>query len=347
MSYAIEKADLGEHKNILCKLWQRNFEGVPNKRFDWMYGNNPLGEPVVFLLKLEQSQIVVGALSLFPHTILVAGRQTTGYICGDIAVDHAHRALGPAVTLLKAAIQHCEENAPCVLLTTPNQKSKPVASRVGFHRLGTYFAMTKVLRTGKYIRNHIQSTIAADSLAFLADRTAGLYYKSRSFRFSRGYQATLVEDFGAGFNTFMQNRAKHLFLAGYRTVPFLNWRLKESPYGANQFFVLKKDDVICGYISFTMRNNRCDIEDFAFDEKRQCLKALLDAFTLFQLKNGIEAISIHLAGQKALVEEFARARFFIRGEESQFMFYAAPEELKQSLMPPAEMWYLTTADNDV
>jgi len=347
MSYTIEKADLKKHKNYLRELWQRNFEGVLGERFDWIYENHPAGKPVVLLLKHEQGQSLVGALSLFPHTLVVGGRPTASYICGDMAVDHAHRALGPAVALFKAAIQHCEDNSPCVLLTTPNKKSLPVASRVGFKRLGTYFAMTQVLRTGRHLRYHIKLTFVADSLAFLADTFVALYYILKSYRSTKGYQSVLVDGFDSSFNSFMQGRAKHLSLAGQRTVPFLNWRLKDSPYGGNQVFVLKKDNAICGYISYCVRNNRCVIEDFAFDENARSLTALLVSFTKLQLKNRVDAISITLAGQKTLVNEFTKAGYSVRDKENQFMFYAAPEELKQMLLPPSGMWYLTTADNDI
>lgn len=316
MSYSVEKADLNEHRCSLCDLWQRNFEVVPSERFSWMYDKNPIGEPVVFLLKHDQTKTFVGTISLLPHVLLVEGQHTTSYICGDMAVDPAHRALGPAITLLKTAIQFCEDNAPCVLLSIPNKKSSPVASRVGFQRLGTYFSMTQVLQTGRYIRQHIKPPVVADSLAFLADKALKIHYNFKSLSQTRGRQTALADHFDNSLNVLMQSRAEKLSLIGKRTIPFLQWRLRASPHGSNQTFVLENENTPSGYISYSVRNNRCEVEDFAFDGNAQNLKALLAAFTMLQMKNGVEAISISLAGQKTLIDLLVKAGFSIRGKEN-------------------------------
>lgn len=347
MSYSIEKADLNQQGQYLRELWQRNFAGVPHERYAWMYENNPAGQPVVFLLKYNQRNEFVGAMALFPHMLLVKGKQVKSYICGDMAVHQAHRTLGPAMALIKAAVSYCEENKPCILLSLPNNKSLPVLQRAGFQPLGIYYSLTKVVKTGTYLRRHFKSTVIADSLAFFADRLVARFYKLQSYWFGRGYVIDLVTTFDREFDDFITNASNHFQFVGERTIAFLNWRLKDSPYGRNDILVIKKNNRLCGYVSCCIRNNRCDIEDIAFDGSYQNLKALMVVFTTQQLQNGIEAITLNIAAPDFLVDVLKNAGFSVRSQENQFLIYASPQDQQTQLAASPGVWYLTTADNDI
>ena len=74
----------------------------------------------------NDSNSIVGSYTLFPRRIVVNGRPVRGYVCGDLVVDTAHRALGPALFLVNAALAKCEEEDPTVLFGFPNDKSEPV-----------------------------------------------------------------------------------------------------------------------------------------------------------------------------------------------------------------------------
>lgn len=348
MSYSIEKADLALNSQCLLELLQRNFDGISSDRFDWMYEKNPDGPAIVFLLKHEQTNTVVGAMALFPHFYIMNGQQIKGYICGDMAVDQAHRMLGPAMALIKAAVKYCDKNPACVLLSLPNTKSLPVLQRAGFQSLGIYFSLTKVLKTGNYLRRYFGSNVIADGLAFVVDRCVAQVYKLESIWFAKGYEIDLIKEPDNDIDVFNAKSASYQpWFAGLRTSAFLKWRLVNSPYGKNEMFVLKRNNRMSGYISFCVRSKRCQIEDFAFDGKLKTLMALLAAFTSYQIKKDVEALSVRISGNEALIDALKKSRFHIREHDSQFMFYAAPETLLQQLRSPSDIWYLTAADNDV
>jgi hypothetical protein len=87
MSYFITKADSKEFKEALLSLWHRNFVRMPNGRYGWIYENNPSGPPLVFLLHHDESNAIVGGISLFTRSAYLKGKPVPEWILGDLVVD--------------------------------------------------------------------------------------------------------------------------------------------------------------------------------------------------------------------------------------------------------------------
>ena len=55
MTYTVRPADIVKDKQALLLLWKRNFENVNEKRYEWIYENNPSGPPKCLLLCHESN----------------------------------------------------------------------------------------------------------------------------------------------------------------------------------------------------------------------------------------------------------------------------------------------------
>lgn len=347
MAYSIEEGDRALHKQVILDLWQRNFPEVAQGRFVWMYENNPSGPPIIFLLKHEESGSLVGALALFPRRIFVHGVATNAYICGDLVVDAQHRTLGPAIFLLKAAIDQCKKEPPCILLSFPIKKSEKVAERAGFMVLGEHCQLTKVIRSSKYFHRYIQSKLAVRALSSLFDSFFYLFETVFHLRLMKKYKWQVLDSFDQRFDEFWKTISSSYAMIGERSAIYLNWRIKESPFCRSKVFVLLANGSLYGYIAFTHSNTKCEIIDLAYGGTNEQLRTLLQMFTRYQRFLGTEVVATTITGHKSIINQFRKLGFSLRNSENKVMYYSKQGDSETNLFGAGGIWYLTDADNDI
>ena len=344
MTYKVVPADQEGRRETYLELWHRNLESVIQGRYEWLYEENPMGSPSCFYLQKEPDNSVVGAISLFPRTLYLDGRKITGFICGDLSVDKKHRALGPAVKLLKAAIEKCEKEAPCVLFTIPNRLSEPVMRRSGFDVLDEVREMTLVLSLYPYIQRRINNSAVARAVAFTVDPLLRL---RPSNLFASKSNGRVVKHYNANADPGVDIRHNGYSLIGDRNNRFLKWRFMASPYARHRMFV--PESVPTGkpksYIVFSVSDKRASIADFCAYSKKE-LQNLLGAFAAYQRTLGTQSISVRFAGNSDLAACFHKKGYSLRPvTQKLFMYTSGRKELMEQIRNGR--WYLTAADNDV
>lgn len=348
MSYSIEEADLDKHKSCLLDLWKRNFKSVFSGRYEWIYEKNPEGAPVVFVLKHVESISYVGSLAMFPRIFFFHGKKIKCYVCGDMIVDVQHRTLGPAISLMKAAIQHCKDSDPCILITFPNEKSEPVVSRLGFKILGEYHDMTRVLRFNPYLLRHVKTPVTR-LLSVLLDSLNKLRYDVLPALKAKGYEYEISHHFDKRFNDLWLRQIDGFSFIGERNSPYLNWRIKDSPYQKNKVFLLKTGlgSRSIGYISYTEKTGRIQISDMGFDGDLKTLRYLFCVFSRLQMKQGNISIVMPVVGHSSLIGSLKRAGFSKRGAINNVFVYSSIEKFDLLGLQEVGNWYMTSADNDI
>ena len=349
MAYTIQVADLKEHQELLVSLWEKNYQGVNLERFSWIYENNPNGAPIVFLLKHEEGQSFVGAVALFPRPLFYRGRTIPSYICGDMVVDSEHRALGPALSLLKAAVKQCDKEDPCILVSFPNEKSKPVALRVGFKVLGDNCEFVKVLKTRDYLLRYCKTPILVDFISWPLDTLLRWRYEHFLGIRARGYDYDVLSEFDTRFDPLWSKIDKNLVFTGVRSRGYLNWRIKDSPYERCEIFVLyaRKDKDICGYIAFHCSEVRANIVDLTSSIDTPEFNMLFHLFCKYMKNKGMHSISISLASSSSISSMIKKLGFSMRGFINNVVVYSSfdTNRLVEDIL--CGKWYLTPADNDI
>lgn len=347
ISYSIINADLGKDRESIIDLWRRNFESVPDGRYEWIYNNNPYGQPVCFLLKHDETDEIVGSYALFPRQLLLNGTSCRGYICGDLIVDTRHRSLGPAVSLVKAAIAKCNADGDSILFGFPNEFSAPVILMSGFNQLSDRIKLTKVIRTYPYLEKKCKSAWLARIVSWPLDTWLSIRY-GRGVSV-RGCKYEVVSSFDARFDLLFEQQTRGYLLRGEPSRSYLNWRFVESPYAKNEIFTMERraDGTLCGYIVFCCVDKRVQIVDLGFSDADQTLPCMIAAFHRYQKSRGNISIAFDFAGDDRLLQRLVAAGFSIRSRELKTIIYTPPahagwvEEIQQG------SWYLTAADNDI
>ena len=349
MSYSVQQVDIFDYKEVLTSLWERNFQSEFVSRFSWIYEKNSNGIPVVYCLKYEESDSFVGAIALFPRIICINGEKIDAYICGDLVVDSQHRSLGPAIILFKAAIKKCREDAPCILLTFPNEKSGPVVRRVGFKVFGEYCEMTKVTKTYKFILKYMSLPAIAYPLSLVLDWLLFLRYDVFPFLTIKRCTFQVVSEFDERFDDLWDRVAKHFDFIGDRSCRYLRWRIKESPYGEYEIFVLmaRKSKKILGYVACSVVDKSVKIIDIAFDEDLVKLSHLFFMFIKYQKGQNINNMTIGIGANNSLINLFKKRGFWMRCTLCKVMIYSASNDANLIKNISEGKWYLTSVDNDI
>ncbi|MCP3178148.1 GNAT family N-acetyltransferase [Desulfuromonas sp. KJ2020] len=349
MPYSIVNADLKEDQDLIVSLWKRNFEGSPNGRFEWIYKNNPYGQPITFLLREENDGSIIGSYSLFPRTIWINGEYYTGYICGDLVVDTQHRTLGPAMTLIKAALKKSEEE-DLVLFGFPNNLSGPVLLLCGFKEIGPRTQLTKVIKSEYLISRHIKQKYVSKILSYPVDMYLSFKYCDMFNNKKNKYKFEVLDSFDSRFDELNDNVLPQCSLKGVVSSQYLSWRFENSPYGKSLIFVMteKESNKIIGFIVFCENKKKISILDLAIkNNSMEEFRLMISRFSKELKSKKYESISYQYAGDNNFLNILKKNGFSIRSQELKTILYL-PNSKKDKIDEIKKgHWYLTAADNDL
>jgi len=300
-------------------------------------------------LKHDPSDAIVGSYALFPRRLVVNGTPFQAYICGDLIVDTKHRSLGPAVSLVKAAIAKCEADKNSILFGFPNEFSAPVILMSGFKQLSERIKLTKVLRTYPYLQRHLKYAGISKTAAYPIDILLSIRFGRTGKRFKNLFHFDVISSFDERFDRLFEKTVHSFALKGEPSRDYLNWRFMDSPYEKNLIFTMesKLDKSLSGYIVFCSNQKRCQIVDLGFIDPQETLKLMLSAFHCYQKSQKAEAIAFDFAGDAQFMNQLLKSGFSVRSRELKTIIYP-PSGLKHMVDEIQRgCWYLTAGDNDV
>jgi len=347
MSYSISTANLEKDQPEIESLWRKNFGHSIGKRFYWIYENNPSGPATCLLLKDKKG--IAGAIALFPRRMLINGKYVKAGIAGDFVVDEGHRVLGPALSLQKSAISHCDGERFDILYGFPNKKSEAVLLRAGYKVLGVILSLTKPLKSYYYLKKFINIPVVTKALSKPIDLAMKSLSKETYYKATDEYSFETPSSFDSRFDNLWERVSTHFPIIGERTSSYLNWRFIQSPHKHYEIFAMvqKKSRDVSGYIAYTIANNKSFIEDLLSLNMDEILESLLSEFLLYQRQKGIDSVTFNCMGPRVLVSKLKKYGFSTRDRESKIMIYAPPDSALGPYLFYKENWYLMPGDNDV
>jgi hypothetical protein len=110
MSVGVRPADLERDKAVIVETLRCFLNPhSDNRRFEWLYRDNPFGEASVWLAYEGKPDHVVGVAGAFPRRLHMLGGQKLSWVLGDFCVSDEHRTLGPALMLQRACLAGLEK----------------------------------------------------------------------------------------------------------------------------------------------------------------------------------------------------------------------------------------------
>jgi hypothetical protein len=333
-------------RNLLMPLQGRE------ARYRKYYERNPLGPPVLFLAREEESQALVGMATIFPTQLRVFGEIVPAAIGGDFAVDDGHRGFGPSVALQRASVAALAERGMACSFGYPNEFSEPIIKRVGYVDVGRLSRFVKVLRgravVDAYVETGWLARVAGALSRVLLDPL--LAARDRLRRRPRVLRVERPDRFDERFVPLWDALWREHGITSDRNAELLNWKYELGEPGGiyTMLAVVGEDDRVAGYVVYRVRNEIRHLVDVAFMPSGEVLDALLSEVVRDSRKAGATAITTLYLGRANLLTERLRAFGFVRRtDESGLRVYVPGEsELDRQLVEP-DNWYFLTGDADV
>ncbi|KAB2889096.1 MAG: GNAT family N-acetyltransferase [Desulfobulbaceae bacterium] len=345
MKYRVEKVDALENRKTIIALWQNNFPLLDGeKRFVWMYEQNPAGVPEVWLLSATDDAFI-GMLALCKRQFFLAGKVIVAWQVIDFAVNQSHRALGPALQLQRHILREFEGNDVDFLYSFPNKRSKNVMKRAGYAEYGLFERRTLVLRPSYILQKYISNRKLANFTGWPCDVLYGAKLKlfARTTFSTESYVAELPE-IHLEIDKIWRNRVGISSITGERSGQFLRWRFGDmSPLPAKCFLSLK-NNTPHGYIAYYVNENHISIADFMVDSP-DWIRPLFLSFIRYALREGCKSISVDLINFPFDSALFASIGFVKRPSDDCIVVFG-DRFLRMNNNTKSEVLFATVADRD-
>jgi len=329
MSYRVVPLQNELHGEVLKKLWKDNFklprlEGYVDKRFVWLYQQNPLGSARTWIALEPGSDSVIGGQTIFPSNRYIRGRLIRTGVAVDFAVDRKHRVGGAALALQRAVTKRSFEIGFDFLLGRPNEKAQSIMSWAGYHSIGHAQDWVKLLGTEVELTGFPDASMYRDEMVGVADeRFDQLWNAARS-----GYP-----------------------IIGEKSTAFLNWRYGFKEQGHRLYCLISRESHrLLGYLVFYRLKRGFFIEDvFCESSGGAILDNLLLGFASRMKTQGAEWIALSYFGASWFEESLKRLGFEHGQHRFKFLVYLGPHlsiELTGQILEK-ENWFIFGGEMDV
>lgn len=351
MPYIVKEADVLKDREIMLNILKSNRSGSDSfyeKRYDWTYLNNPDGKAIPWIIWEEKKSIPVGFTAVFPRRMLIDGKETIGWNCGDFSIETKYRSLGIAMQLRKEAKKEVDNGRVSFLYAHPNDRMKVVHLKAGHHQLGFMHRFALPLRMNSYFRDKINNEVVANAVALPANQLLkfNLALRKRNTKLEAIFYNT--PEFYDRHEELFEKLAKTYRVIGLRDKTYLTWKYVTHPnfeYMLMEFF---SGEELVGYIIFSMNDVVVKIVDYiVFPET-----LLQDILILFLQKirtifTEIASVSVVTFDSNPLVKIMKQLKFQYRDDAtSAVIIYANPDSKINDIVTRKENWFLGLGDRD-
>jgi hypothetical protein len=355
--YSIVRGDAARHRDDVLGLSFRNLPASRRRlerHFAKYYDSNPAGAALFFLAQALGVEGFQGLVALFPTILWVGGERIRAGINGDLAVDRAHRAFGPALALERELLAALPDAGVECTYGRPNPLAEVIVKRAGFTEVGRMTRYVRVLSTRALARAHPSRPLLgrlASALRPVGDPLLSLLGPERLRWRPRSLAVVRPERFDDRFASLWEAARREHAVTIARDAQVLNWKYEldgaePGPYSI--FALAKPDGEIAAYLVYETRDDVRHVEDILFVPDRRVLDALLGEYARESRRARAIAISIFYLGPANLLTSRLRRLGFLRrtGEDGLWVHAPNGSPLRERLLDSSS-WYLLAGDTDL
>jgi len=348
MVYNVSTTNFDINRENILDLWRHNLNHTDEKRFEWLYEKNSLGNPRIFLIKDDRDNLV-GMNGLLSRSFYVNGKIIEASQAIDLLVDRKHRTVGPAIQLHRELLGYVNANAIPFVYGFSLKSAALVLRRLGYGMLGSQERWVKPLKSKQLLERYFKFKPILVTISFIVDWGMKLFWHEAKLRKGKNTIISIDCEFDERFDGLWQRGFGQFFAVGERNSNYLHWRFSENPSKKFQVFSLSgRDGEMLGYVIYsTSTNGVVNIADLFYSDYKS-LTELLREFVIQQKKVERSSINFSFLGPKKLKNILRKQGFIKRQEDSNILLYInANKNTIISDNLEAENWYITEADRDI
>ena len=342
MTVTVRPADCESDRSIIITMLRSLSPHSDERRFDWLYKQNPHGPAQAWIA--EDRGKAIGIAAAFPRRLLVRGDIRSVWVLGDFYIDPTYRSLGPAIQLQRAVLNAVQDAT--VLAGFYDFPSRPMAAvykRIGIREEGALIRMAKPLRADRVLTAFCGPMLSAmlnplvnAGLAVdvqLTGTDSAFSVQAHTGRFGREFDG-LVQEAGASYAACIE-----------RSADYLNWRYADHPSERYECLVARRSGRLCGYLIFSCAARDAILFDVFSLNLESIPYGLLGRLAKELWKRGVFTISASVVEGHPWRSTLKRAGFRVR-ESSPFIVSPSPMERDPLFKEPGAAWYFMQGDRD-
>lgn len=364
-TYRVARARPADAQADLERLWAANLqvEGGVRAKFEWLYRDAPLAPDTVFLLHTGDEP-AVGTAGVGVRAMQLGDHDVRAGLLADLAVDRAHRSVGPALALVREAKAWAGSEF-ALLYGFPNRLAEGVFKRVGYQALGQIARYARPLRHADYAGRLEEKDLASapaaarpwllkaartPAVAALAGVAIDLAKLARGVPAAVAATGRLRHDVAAApdprFDALWARARGEYTIVAARTARFLAWRFPARAERRWHLAIDRSSGALRAYAVVDVQDGVAHVRDL-FGHRDDVL-AVLDRLPLALYRAGASSISLRYLGAAWLADAIVARGFALRQADRMIAVAAGtavPREGTPSVLD-AGAWHLTDADED-
>ena len=293
MGYRANAVEPLAARRDLERLWADNLtlESHVADKFAWLYFEAPIVPARVFVLTTDDGH-PVGTAGVGVREFQLGAEVGQAGLLADLAVDRAHRSVGPALALVRAGKAYVDEQF-ALAYGFPNKLAEGVFKRAGYRALGSIERYAMPLRHAAFVDRIDDTTLArvptairpwahralrsptvasaagvAFDVATLARRVPSVVQSVSRLRIVEAARPDARFD-----GLWQAARAEYRVIAA-RTARFLSWRFRPQPERTWHLAIDRSTDALRAYACVDLIDGVAHVRD-VFGHPTEVL-ALLD-----------------------------------------------------------------------
>ncbi|ASJ74802.1 hypothetical protein [Granulosicoccus antarcticus] len=345
--YAVSEVSAETDAPPICELWARNLESGciehAKGKLQQGYVANPAAKGALFVIReeVDSDPALAGVIGLHPRRFFQNGHQWLAATLADFSVDSAHRSAGPALMLMRTALNAGRERFP-LIIGIPNSHSYAICRRAGMTPLGTLTKYTLISASRQRLAQRINRHLLPVAAPIL-DLTlkCRLIWKNLGLRPALNCREASFDD--AELDRIWAQRPPALLVSD-RSASMLRWRYCRNgvkPWRIN--IMQEPGGVDCGYVVWRLEDGLAVIGDFFSIEPSRLTASLLRAHARSAFAAGAHSVSASFLGSESITSAFYRAGYFLAESPGETVLVAKDMSFGEVTLSDC---YLTTYDND-
>jgi hypothetical protein len=349
MGIIIRDADLIQDKDVLINtLNQNRVRKTDERRYRWLYLENPFGKAKAWLAVDDQKGKVAGFTSVFPRLMHVCGEEMVCWNCGDFSINQRYRTLGVAIQLRLAATGGVNRGEVPFLYAHPNDRMKIVHLKAGHKVIGQMARYARPLSIDRYLPSFLKGfPRLSDGLRWIYN--GGLSAWNGPLGSSRSFHSENYDGFPATapFNSLLEQARRRLKIFGQRNDEYLNWRFGINPLVQVHTLLLYESGELVGYAFYSYKDEIMYINDLFCLPEQEVSDALVARLTEIGFDQKAQAVSVTLLESNPLIQSLRRSGYRLRPESSSVIVHTSPEVPWGAMLQDKTNWFMTVGDRDV
>jgi len=300
------------------------------KRFEWLYLQNPAGPARVWLAAGASGRII-GVEAASPRPVWFDGAPRRAWVLTDLCIAPDSRSLGPALGLQRTCLSGLSASGEALWYDFPSRSMMAVWRRLGVRPAGSQARFVRLTRIDSKVQGYIPNRLLAGAISKVGN--LAINYSRASTRRLRDYEIVHYNgQFGEEFTELDSRTSTHYPVRGRRTAEFLNWRYRRNPIENYQVVVAKRGSELAGYAALAVLETEWTIADLHPLEETGVVSGLLGCLHELSRRSNVERLTAPVIDGSLLAFHLTRAGF-LRRESS-------------PVIASARNWFLTHGDRD-